>query len=145
MIEFSVEAEIARPVPAVFAYVTDPAKLPTWQRHTISLTREDDGPLGVGSRLREVHQVGEERIESLVEVTEFDRDRAFALTMVDGPLPLDARVTFAPSAAGTLLRFEGRGEPNGAMRLASPLLGRTLKSHFAKHCQILKDVLEAER
>jgi uncharacterized protein YndB with AHSA1/START domain len=145
MIEFSVEAEIARSVPEVFAYVTDPAKLPTWQEHTISLTREDDGPLGVGSRLREVHQVGDEQIESVVEVTEFEPDRAFAVTMVDGPLPLDARVTFAPSAIGTLLCFEGRGEPNGAMKLASPLLGRTLKGHFAKHSKLLKDVLEADR
>lgn len=143
MIEFNAEVEIARPVPEVFAYVTDPEKLPSWQQNTISVSREDDGPLGVGSRLREVHRAGEGELVSLVEVTEFDPHRAFALTMVEGPLPIEARITFAPAVLGTLLRFIGQAEPGGVMRLASPLLGRTLQTHLDRHCRTLKDVLEA--
>ncbi len=143
MIEFSVETEIARSPSEVFAYVTDPSKLPTWQRNTISVRQEDDGPVGVGTRLHEVHRApGGKELESVVEVSEYEPDRAFALKMIEGPLPLDARLSFAPGGAGTLLTFVGRGQPAGAMRLAGPLLGRTLKRQFARHCADLKKALE---
>jgi uncharacterized protein YndB with AHSA1/START domain len=56
MIEFTIEIEIARPVAELFAYVTDPARLPSWQTNTISVSQEDEGPLIVGTRLREVHR-----------------------------------------------------------------------------------------
>lgn len=55
MIEFSIETVIARAPEDVFAYVADPAKLSTWQTNTVSVTQEGDGPLGLGTRLREVH------------------------------------------------------------------------------------------
>ena len=54
MIDLTVETRIARPVHDVFAYATDPDHLPSWQTNTVSARREDDGPYGVGSRLREV-------------------------------------------------------------------------------------------
>ena len=145
MIEFSVETEIARPPAEVFAYITDPAKLPTWQRNTVFVSQEGEGPLGVGTRLREVHRgPGGKEIESLVEVSEHEPDRLFALKMIDGPLPIDGRITLAPSATGTRFTFAGSGQPAGALRLAGPLLGRTLKHQFARHCEHLKEVLEAE-
>lgn len=143
MIEFSVETEIARAPEEVFAYVADPAKLSTWQINTVSVTQEGDGPLGLGTRLREVHSApGGKELESLVEVSEFDPPRAFALRMVEGPLPIDGRITFEPSGEGTLMTFSGSGQPRGAMRLASPLLERTIKRQFAQHCANLKRVLE---
>jgi uncharacterized protein YndB with AHSA1/START domain len=56
MIDITVETRIARPVHDVFAYATDPDHLPSWQTNTVSARREDGGPYGVGSRLREVHR-----------------------------------------------------------------------------------------
>ena len=44
MIDFTVETRIDRPVAEVFAYATDPDKLPSWQTNTVSARREDDGP-----------------------------------------------------------------------------------------------------
>ena len=55
MIKFTVATEIARPATEVFRYVTDPAKLATWQTNTISAVAEDDQPVGLGSRVRAVH------------------------------------------------------------------------------------------
>jgi len=144
MIEFSVETEIARAPEEVFAYVTDPAKLPTWQTNTVSVTQEGDGPLGLGTRLREVHSApGGKQLESLVEVSEFDPPRVFALRMLEGPLPIDGRITLEPFVGGgTRMTFACNGRPSGAMRLASPLLKRTIKRQFAEHCANLKRVLE---
>ncbi len=145
MIQFTIETEIERPVADVFAYVTDPDKLANWQTNTVLAVQEGDGPLGLGTRLREVHRAGGKELESLVEVSEYEPDRAFALHVVEGALPVDARIILEPTVSGTLMHFGAHGQPTGALRLAEPLLRRTLKRQFAGHCARLKHVLEDRR
>jgi len=70
MIQFTVGTEIARPPSEVFAHVTDPAKLATWQTNTNSAVAESDQPFGLGTRVREVHRApGGKQLASLVEVS----------------------------------------------------------------------------
>ena len=143
MIQFTVEIEIARPAREVFAFVTDPTKLATWQTNTVSVVAEGDGPLDVGTQLREVHRApGGKQLASLVEVSEYEPDRVFGLRMLEGALPLDARITFEPTELGTQALFAAHGRPSGAMRLAQPLLRLSLKRQFAGYCTTLKRVLE---
>jgi uncharacterized protein YndB with AHSA1/START domain len=144
MIDFTIETEIGRPVGEVFAYVTDPAKLSSWQTNTVSAEIEGEGSLGLGTRLREVHRGprGKE-LPSLVEVTEFEPERRFALDVIEGPLPFGARIGFEPTAGGTQVTFNVRGQPSGPMRLLQPLLRIGLKRQFAEHLANLKRVLEA--
>ena len=143
MIKFTVGTEIARPPTDVFAYVTDPATLATWQTNTISAVAEDDQPFGLGTRVREVHRApGGKRFASLVEVSEYEPDRVFALRMLEGALPIHARITFEPTELGTRMRFDANGQPSGLIRLAQPVLRLTLKRQFAGYCATLKQVLE---
>lgn len=143
MIEFTIRTDIGRPVGDVFAYVTDPEKLPTWQTNTVSVTQEGDGPVQIGTRLREVHRApGGREVPSLVEVAELEDDRVFALRMLEGPLPVHARIGFEPTATGTRMAFTVRAEPTGPMRLAQPLLRLGLKRQFDRHCANLKRMLE---
>jgi uncharacterized protein YndB with AHSA1/START domain len=65
MIEVTVETEIARPPAQVFAYVTDPSKLATWQTNTVSAVAEPDGPVAPGTRFREEHRA--ENLERVLE------------------------------------------------------------------------------
>ena len=142
MIDFTIETHIERPAADVFGHVSDPGKLPTWQTNTVSSVQEDDGALGLGTRLREVHRApGGKELESVVEVSEYDPGRAFALRVVEGT-PVHVRMTFEPTDRGTLVRFAGHGQLRGAMRLAQPLLQRVLKRQFAAQCETLKRVLE---
>src|SRR4051812_2296248 len=91
MIEFTIETRIDRPIAQVFAYVTDPGQLPTWQTNTVSAAREDDGPIAIGSRLREVHRApGGKQLESVVEVSDYELNRTFGLRVVEGT-PVHAR------------------------------------------------------
>jgi uncharacterized protein YndB with AHSA1/START domain len=143
VIDFTVETEIGRPPGEVFAYVTDPARLPTWQLNTVSAVPESSGPVGLGTRIREVHSApGGREVPSLVEVSEYEPDRLFALRMVEGPLPLDARIAFEPTDAGTRMSFQVHGRPGGLLRIASPLMKRPLRRQFEAHCAELKRVLE---
>jgi uncharacterized protein YndB with AHSA1/START domain len=143
VIDFTIETDIKRPVAEVFAYVTDPAKLATWQTNTVSAMAEDGAPLHLGTRLREVHRgPGGRQLSSLVEVSELVPDRLFALRAVEGPLPVDARLSVEPSESGTRLRFRVRGEPTGPLRFLQPVMRFALKRQFREHCATLKRVLE---
>ena len=142
MIDITVETLIARPVHDVFAYATDPVHLPSWQTNTVSATREDDGPYGVGSRLREVHRApGGKQLESVVEVVEYAPDRVFALEVKEGT-PIHAHITFEPADGGTRMRFRAHGKLSGPTRIVEPLLARLLRKQFAEHVATLKRVLE---
>ena len=77
----------------------------------------------------------------MVEVCEYSPDTTFALHMIEGALPIDARLTFTPTETGTRMTFAAYGHPTGAMRLAQPLLRRTLKRQFSGYCATLKRVL----
>ena len=143
MIKFTVGTEIARPPTDVFAYVKDPAKLATWQTNTISAVAEDDKPIGLGTRVREVHRApGGKELASLVEVSEYEPDRVFALRMLEGALPIHARIMFDQTEVGTRLQLDAHGQPTGLLRLAQPVLRLTLKRQFADYCTTLKRVLE---
>lgn len=143
MIDFTIETDIQRPVAEVFAYLMDPAKLATWQTNTVSAVAEDGAPVHVGTRLREVHRgPGGRQLSSLVEVSELVPDRLFALRTIEGPLPVDARISVEPGEGGTRLRFNVRGEPTGPLRFLQPVIRMALKRQFREHCATLKRVLE---
>jgi len=142
MLDFTIETEIERTPGEVFAYVTDPAKLATWQTNTVSAVPETAGPLRVGSRIREVHRApGGKKIHELVEVAAYEPDRVLGLRNVEGP-PVQGRIMLEPTECGTHFRFRVYGQPTGATRLVEPLLGFILKRNFQHFCTTLKRVLE---
>ena len=143
MIDITVETQIARAVHDVFAYATDPDHLSSWQTNTVSAQRVDDGPYGVGSRLREVHRTpGGKELESVVEVVEYSPDRVFALEVKEGT-PIHAHITFDPADGGTRMRLRAHGELSGPAKLIEPLVARVLRKQFAQHVATLKQVLES--
>ena len=140
MIDFVIEREIARPPSEVFAYMTDASKLATWQKNTISAV--PDGPMGLGTKIREVHSApGGKRIETLVEVVEYESDRTFGMRITEG-IPVHGQITLEPTDTGTHFRFRVYSEPTGMPRIAQPIMGAILKWQFNRHCTNLKTVLE---
>ena len=141
MIDFVIEREIARPPGDVFAYMTDPSKLATWQKNTVSAV--PDGPIGLGTKIREVHSApGGKRIETLVEVVEYERDRVFGMRIIEG-IPVHGQINLDASDTGTHFRFRVYFQPSGVMRIAQPILGAVIKRQFNQHCTNLKTVLES--
>jgi hypothetical protein len=93
--------DIARAPEDVFAYLSDPSKLASWQdvEHIEQLT---PGPVTVGTRFREVHRaMGRRRVE-LTEVVTFEPGRRFEVRVVEGP-PVDGRWDFEAIDGGTRL------------------------------------------
>jgi uncharacterized protein YndB with AHSA1/START domain len=132
--------EIARSPEEVFAYLTDPSKLSTWQ-DAEEVTQLTPGPLGVGTRLREIHKVlGRRRVE-ITEFVVYEPGRRFEIRMVDGP-PLDGRWDFERSAAGTLLTFTPILRLTGFKQRLAPVLVLATRVVFRRFHRRLKRALE---
>ena len=81
---------IGRPVGDVFSYVSEPANLPSWQPAVVEVRRPEGG-IDVGSRFGETRNFVGKRFQTTVEIVELERDKVFAIRVVDGPLPLTIR------------------------------------------------------
>jgi uncharacterized protein YndB with AHSA1/START domain len=65
---------IERAPDEVFAYLTDPERLPEWQASALEASQESPGPMSVGTRVREVRKFLGRRMETLLEVTGMSPD-----------------------------------------------------------------------
>lgn len=134
------QIEIGRSPEDVFAYLTDPSKLSTWQ-DAEEVTQLTPGPLGAGTRLREIHNVlGRRRVE-ITEFVVYEPGRQFEIRMVDGP-PLDGRWDFEPSALGTRLTFTPIVRLTGFRQRFEPVIVLATLLVFRRFHRRLKRALE---
>lgn len=145
MIRIELPVDVARPVQEVFAYVTDLERLSQWQPNLVSVTKETEGPMGRGTRLREVRRGPFGRnVEAIVEVSAYEPNRRFDLRIVSGPLPIDGSHEFGETDGGTRIDFVAAGQPGGVFRFAEPLLARMLRRQFSGYYARLQALLEAQ-
>ncbi len=140
MIVIGHSTEIGRTPEEVFAYLTDPAKLASWQ-DVEEVEQLTPGPVGPGTRFREVHQVlGRRRVE-ITEVVGFEPSRRFEIRVVEGP-PIDGRWSFEPTDRGTRLTLTPTVRLAGPLRALRPLVALGTALVFAGFHRRLKHALE---
>jgi uncharacterized protein YndB with AHSA1/START domain len=132
--------EIARTPEAVFAFMTDPDKLSSWQ-DAEEVEQLTDGPVGAGTRFREVHKVMGRRREELTEVVEYEPGRVFHIRVIEGP-PVDGRWELEPSAAGTRLTLTPIAHLRGRASVANGLMAQMTALAFRRFHRRLKRALE---
>ena len=139
---FEFEVAVERPVSEVFAYVTDVANLPAWQRATTSASWEDgDGPRA-GARIRQQTTFLGRTMNILLEVTGYEPDRRFDLRTLEGPISFTIRHAFRSTNGGTTIHFAGEGEPGGFFRLARSMVARQAERESRADFARLKEILE---
>ena len=141
MVRVDAEVVINRPASEVFSYLTDPEKAPEWQSSLIEARAE--GPMQVGTKVTEVRKFLGRRMESTLEVTEYEPDRKFSLRILSGPVPFEAEHTLESEDGRTRLKWVGTGEPGGCFKLAEPLVARQAQRQFRGDFETLKELLEA--
>jgi uncharacterized membrane protein len=141
-VEFELEVSIARPVRDVFAYVTDVRNLPAWQESALEAEWEDDGPVTLGSRIRERRTFLGRTAESELEVTAYEPERRFDVEALTGPIRFRIHHSFEDIGGDTLLRVRAEAETGGMLRLAGPMVARQAGRQFRSDLERLKDVLE---
>jgi uncharacterized protein YndB with AHSA1/START domain len=116
-------AEIARPAEEVFAYVTDPSRMPEWQQGVSAGHLEGTG---VGSRCHTTRKIGGSQREVVTEITEYDPPRRWADHGIEGPIRAVVSVQIDPldAAARSRLTIAVDFEGHGIGKLLVPLVVR---------------------
>jgi len=135
---FTVDA----PSAVVFAYLTDREKATIWQASLLEAQFSPDAPVQKGTEIHEVRKFLGRRVESAVEVTEFEPDRLFGGRVTSGPVPWQFRYTFEETDGSTRVTFHIEGEPGGFFRLAEPFVVRTIEKQTENDFSTLKELVE---
>jgi hypothetical protein len=86
---------IERPVAQVFRWYADDhvRNHPRWNPD-LELEATSDEPLGVGSVIRRRNSMSGTPVEGIMEIVEFERNRALGAIIHDGPVETRGRATF---------------------------------------------------
>jgi carbon monoxide dehydrogenase subunit G len=134
---------VSRPVEEVWDFVSNFENTTQWSPAVLEARQTSDGPLGIGSTLQTVVKAFGRRRTADYLVTEYEPNRAFAFTVISGPMTSQARYSVEPAGAGTRLTASGEAEATGLYKLLAPILLRTLKRHSREDLANLKRLLEA--
>lgn len=144
MARAEVSTTIKRPVEDVFSVVSDPESSPKWSSAALEAKRTSAGPIGVGTTSRAVSKFLGRRIETELEMTEFEPNRRFVSRSKSGPFPMEATVTFEAINEGTRVNAIIEAEPGGFFKVAEPLIVSIAKRQFQSDFDNLKDLMEAD-
>ena len=140
MIQHEVTIHVNRPVEQVFAFLIDPNNLRAWQSNLIE-TEPLSEPLHVGTRFREVRQMGPKQAEILGEITAYEPNKHFATKTLTKP-QVTVSYSFEPKNNGTQLNYRFVMQTSGIMRLLEPLIAGSIKKDSHSDFGRLKQVLE---
>ena len=127
----------------VFEHLTDPEKEPVWLSSLLEVRFSSEGPLQQGTRITEVRKFLGRRMESTVEVTDFEPQRIFAGRVLSGPVPWEFRYALEPTDGATRLSFRCAYSRLTCSILAEPLVVRTLKKQLEGDFSTLKEIVES--
>ena len=82
------------------------------------------------------------KIDTEVEITEWDSPNRVSTKTVGGPVPAEYTQTFEAQGDGTLLSFTAQAEIGGFFKLAEGLAGRQLEKQMETNLSTLKLMLE---
>lgn len=142
MVKVELSVVINRPVPEVFAYITNPANNATWQEGLVESRLESPGPMGVGAKVTDVRKFLGRDMNSKLEVTAFEPNKKFVEKVVSGPLQFEIIQTFEPAGDGTRMSLVAQGEPGGFFKLAEGMVQKQLQTQLEGDAQRLKKALE---
>jgi carbon monoxide dehydrogenase subunit G len=134
---------IGRPIEEVWEFVHDPEKDALWQTTLTESEELTEGPMSVGTRVREVRRFLGVRIETGWEVTEYEPTTKSAIRSTSGPIPFSGGYRLEPAGGGTSFTVSGELDAHGVFKLAEPVFARMAGRELETNLAHLKDLLEA--
>jgi len=146
MAPISESIEIDRRPEDVFAYLDDVERHGEWQEQIVGVERQDDGPLRVGSHVRETRRVPGGDRTMTYEVTEHDPPRRSSFRVLDGPVRAEGTISIEPIGDGSRSRvtftidFKGHGL---AGKVLLPVAKTQARKQIPKDQARMKELLES--
>lgn len=136
--------EVSRSPDDVFAYVTDPERLPEWQESVLR-AESSQTPVRIGTRARVTRRLGPRDVTQTAELTELTPPTHWVVHGLDGPVRGNVNGRIEPLDNGTRSRvtIELDLEGHGIGRLLLPLfVRRKAQEEMSRNMQLLKNKLE---
>jgi len=143
MNEFEIVTRIERPAAAVFAAITDPAKIPAWTPGLIEV-RASSAPVVAGTTLTFVGRFLGRGYASESECIAIEPDVRFATASRSGPFHLEVDQTLHADGEATTLISRYRGDSRTFFSLAEPIVLNLTKRLFESANENLKALIEAD-
>ncbi|MBA3365211.1 MAG: hypothetical protein H0U03_05415 [Actinobacteria bacterium] len=83
------------------------------------------------------------RLESGLEVTDYEPPERFGLRVVEGPVPFEVRHALLASNGGTTIEVSIEGDPGGFFKVAAPLVAMQAKRQLENDFGAMKTLLES--
>lgn len=128
----------------VIGFLADPANAPRWMQALEVSELMTPGPIGVGSRFREVQSAGGERIETICEIVEWESDRRYVWRSIgDGDAQYGGGFTATPSPGGGVdLVYEGWATATGRLAEREAAWARQAQREAEAELEAIKRAVE---
>ncbi|MDH4176592.1 MAG: SRPBCC family protein [Thermoleophilia bacterium] len=137
------QIEIDAPPTDVWAVVSDLTTHTTWRPALVEFRQVSEGPLVVGSRIREVLRWRGRDVELDDVVTAIEPERLFALRGAWSGAEFELELRLEPTASGTRVTMDWPLRPKSLLlRLAAPFLGGTMRRSTVEELEHLKAYVE---
>jgi uncharacterized protein YndB with AHSA1/START domain len=134
---------IERPVGDVWAVLTDLESHARWRPALREFRQVSDGPLRVGTRIREVLSWRGREIVLADEVTVLDPERRLSISGGWEAAEFDLDLLLEPRPTGTAVTFDWTMRPKSLlMRVATPFLGRPMRRASIEELEGLEAYVE---
>jgi carbon monoxide dehydrogenase subunit G len=136
---FSHSVEVQRPPAEVFPWLLEEDKVPRWTGHLERYERLDDGPLGRGSKARQVLDVKGRRIDVTLEVTSYEPPSGARTRFSTNGIDVVSVYALESAGAGTRLTQSVEAKPNGlAARMLVPVIQPRLEKKLTEDLERLR-------
>ena len=144
MTKVRIQKRIAAPPAFIFHALVDVQGMPS--RHPAVLRTEflSDQREGVGTRFREVRQMGKKEFVSDLEITEFEPGQRVRMVTENHGTVWDTLFVLTPEGAGSLLEVEMDARAQKLMpRLLNPIFKGLFRRGLVKHFDVFAAWCEA--
>jgi len=139
---FSHSVEIPRPPAEVFPWLLAEDKVPRWTGHLERYERLDGGPLGQGSKVRQVLDVSGRTIDVTLEITGYQPPSGAQTRFSTNGIDVVSSYALEAAGAGTRLTQSIEAKPSGlSARMLVPVIQPRLEKKLTEDLERLRTEL----
>jgi uncharacterized membrane protein len=144
--QFEIRVQINKPVKDVFKYLSNFSNHSDIMKANIDSRQTSQGPVQVGTTMRNVAKFMGRKMEEHFIVTEFVQDKIIAKESVPGSTFVSSdKMTFEEVNGGTLLTVSVRANLTGLMKLFDNYLNKKVMQALTEDMERLKKNFEEGR
>ncbi|WP_345352837.1 SRPBCC family protein [Rhodococcus olei] len=134
---------IARPVDAVFDYMSNPENAAEWNSNLVDYTQESGKPDEIGSVTSFAVKVAGVRLDASEELTEYEANKHLGFRSKKSRIGYERALDFATDGNGTRVTYLMEAEAGtGLFKFADPIVQRLFAHDVRGNLEKAKTVLE---